>query len=124
MDINELKQEIEQKTGIPANLLTKETESEIFDQARGLVEYWRGQQLRQPISTREQFKQWFELQNGEETPDRFETLNKTIDNMSSDAPGTCPAVRDGGEIDHSNMPDGRGTHEIFKEWFLKSDICL
>lgn len=94
MTLEELKAEIEKRTGIPAALLTGETLKENLDQARQLLDM----RAEQPKSNREAFAAWL---NGEDDP---------LD-------GILPApIPDGGE---AHVPDGgRNVRDQFAEWFI------
>ena len=58
MTIEELKQTIEQRTGVPASFLTGETAEENIAQAKALLAYKREAQQQRPKTTAEQFSDW------------------------------------------------------------------
>lgn len=58
MNTEELKQEIAQRTGIPAALLTGETAEENIAQAKALLAYKREHEAQRPKTAQEQFADW------------------------------------------------------------------
>ena len=105
MTLDELKQEIVKRTGMPEFLLTGTTEEEVKAQARAaLAERGRPSQ---PTDTREQFEKYcLELQGIEPQLPELDDLHVT---------GSYPAAEDAGEV--SGL-DFRSTREQFQEWAL------
>ena len=117
MTAEELKQAIEQKTGISAALIAGDTAEEAIAQARAVLAYRREQEGQRPKSTKEQFAEWFRNQFGETIPD---TASADLDELAEEervASGGYPRVRDGGQISADNIPDLRPVREQFAEWF-------
>lgn len=61
MDIKQIKDIVEQQTGVPASFLTGETMEENLSQAKALLAYKREQQFNEekPKTTKEKFAEWF-----------------------------------------------------------------
>ena len=122
MSMDELKQTIEQRTGVPAEFLHGETAEETIALARALLAYKRDVEKKADAlrtkSTREQFDEWFSAEYGAEEPQdgRTEALAE-IEEAARIAGGGYPRIKDGGEIDHSTLPDSRPTWQQFAEWF-------
>lgn len=112
MDMNVLKQKIEEQTGVPAELLTAETAVEIIHQARELLNWKPGDP---PKATRDQFAQYFAESMGYEPP--VETAQTALDAISEAYEAESrlyPDTHDGGEF--GELPDGRSAKEKFCEW--------
>lgn len=124
MTIDEVKQTIEQRTGVPASLLTGETAEENIAQAKAILAYkreheqQRGHEQPPAKTTREQFADWFNAQVGGADPhDTAGAALAEIEEAARVAAGGYPMTRDGGEVDGGKMPDGRTTREQFAGWF-------
>ena len=117
MTIEELKQEIEQNTGIPADLLTGETAEENITQAKALLAYKRKNTIETPKTTAEQFSEWLSAKRGDPVQDNRITALDGIAEAARREAGGYPYVKDGGEIDTSRLPDPRPTKQQFEEWF-------
>ena len=116
MSLEELKQEIEQQTGIPAKLLTGETAEENIAQAKALLAY-KKEAASSNKNPREQFADWFREQQGEEQPDLSSKGLADIEERIRVENGGYPLVKDGGQI--SQLPDPAGTKEQFSQWAYK-----
>lgn len=119
MTIDELKQQIEQRTGVPASLLNGETWEENIAQAKALLAYRKQGEAERPKSNAEKFGEWFNaLQGVEEQDEAGAALNEIAEAARVDA-GGYPSVNDGGNpyINGRQAPDGRSTAEQFAEWF-------
>lgn len=112
MDIEELKRTIETRTGVPASLLTAETQEEILAQARAVLNIKPNQTAKTEQSTREQFAEWFGLQMGGADPLQKDsaTALEEIENQFR----SYPDLKDGGEP--IAPPTKPSTKELFKEW--------
>ncbi len=110
MDAAELKQLIEQKTGLPAQLLTSENREEILAQARTFLTWKAEQKADPPQSGPDQFAAIVREQLGlEEPPDTsIQELNIIEDSFAN-----YPKVQDGGAVD---LPYKGSTKEQFAEW--------
>lgn len=116
MNIDELKTAIEQGTGIPASLLTGETEEENIAQAKAFLAYKRESEAARPKSTREQFKEWLNASQGIEEPDTAGAALEEIQEALRVEAGGYPRVPDAGEP-AGRLPDPRPTREQFAEYF-------
>ncbi len=115
MILDELKTIIEQKTGIPTDLLSGETAEDIISSARALLDLKRREEMKREKPTREQFAEWFSAVQGEELSDPESiALEKIAEVVRSDN-GGYPMPRDGGDV--TDLPDMRPTREKFREWF-------
>lgn len=115
MNIDELKQRIEQETGIPASLLNNETSEEIIAKAKALLAYRRemaAQKPQAPKSTKEQFADWLHEQTGEGevVQDSASAALAQIENELR----VVPVLRDAGEAPHNT--DGRSNRELFAQY--------
>jgi len=100
MTLDELKQQISTRTGVPVELLTATTPEASIEQAREILAL-KGQQ---PKSTGEQFAAWL---TGESSDDGLAALDQLF--------GGYPAVPDGG---NPIIPrDTPKTRDQFGEWF-------
>lgn len=115
MNIDELKTAIEQGTGIPASLLTGETEEENIAQAKAFLAYKRESEATRPKSTREQFKEWLNASQGIEEPDTAGAALEEIQEALRVEAGGYPKVPDGG-TPAGDFPDPRPNREKFAEW--------
>ena len=97
MTLEDYKQIIVTRTGIPSDLLTGETVEENIAQAKALLAYKRGCEQNKIQNTREQFKEWAELQMGIEPQNTAEQALAEIEKGSSD-------------------PEVRTTKDQFIEW--------
>lgn len=116
MNMENLKRAIEQRTGVPASLLTGETAEENIAQAKALLAYKREAEDSRQKDTQAQFAEWFAAFTGIEQPDETAKALEDIAEAARVEAGGYPRIQDGGEIDHAGMPDGRSTAEQFGEW--------
>ena len=124
MTIDELRQEIEQRTGVPASLLTGETLEENIAQAKALLAFKKEGNDNRKKSTGEQFVDWIGAKVDERTRQAADTFG--IQTAPTDPEGAAlfeierkakAGFRDGGEVDYSRFPDTRQTREKFRDWF-------
>lgn len=108
-----LKKVIEQKTGIPSELLTSETEKGTIEQARALLAYKKQCEEQREKTSSEQFTDWYKEQTG--TVTKEDPAEKALDEIE-EASRLYPAVTDAGEVDHRGLPDGKSTGEHFQDW--------
>ena len=113
MDINELKQEIEQRTGVPATLLTGETAEENISQAKALLVYKKESAGTENVSPREEFTEWMNEKQGIDPLGEAGMALSQIEESMRIQDGGYPIVKDGGTI---TVPDGRTVKEQFAEW--------
>jgi len=118
MTIEELKQAIEQRTGVPASLLTGETAEENIAQAKAMLAYKREHEQQRPKSTVEQFADWIGARLNEEgtKKDPAGEALADIEEAVRVESGGYPMVQDGGQVDTSTMPDPRPAREQFADW--------
>lgn len=115
MELNELKQTIEQRTGVPASLLTGETAEENIAQARALLAYRKEYEQQRPKDASEQFSEWFNSVHGIVEQDHAGEALADIEAQAAADPNSYPEVHDSGELDGALV---KGTpREQFGEWF-------
>lgn len=134
MTIEELKQQIEQRTGVPASLLTGETAEEVVARAKAVLAYKREHEAQRPKTAREQFADWIDAQLEDKDRRTAELLGRHYEAPPADPAGAAlaevaeayrveaggyPQVPDGGNpyINGKQAPDGRSTAEQFADWF-------
>lgn len=115
MSIEELKQIIEQRTGVPASLLTGETAEENIAQAKAILAYKRDLDTQTPKTARGQFVEWFNASQGKEAQDTAGAALAEIEDAARMEAGGYPAVQDSGEV--TGLPDPRPARDQFAEWF-------
>ena len=131
MTIEELKQTIEQRTGVPASLLTGETAEENIAQAKAMLAYKREYEQQRPKTAAEQFSDWLGGQLEEKNRQTAAAFGLHYEAPETDPAGAAladiaeavrvegggyPMVKDGGQVDTSNMPDPRPAREQFADW--------
>lgn len=126
MNVEELKLEIENKTGIPALLLSGETSEEVISRAKALVAFRRDTQEEQPKSASAQFAKWMKATEGIEEPSEAMTALCILDQIAERerlASGGYPYLSDGGNpyVNGATAPDPRSTEQLFENWF--NNIC-
>ena len=117
MTIEELKQAIEQQTGVPAALLNGETAEENIAQAKAVLAYRKEQEAQRTRTTSEQFGEWFNAIQGIEEQDAAGAALEALAEAARPQTG-YPSVPDHGNIlaNGAKLPDPRPTREKFKEW--------
>ena len=134
MTIEELKQRIEDRAGVPVSLLTGETAEEIIANAKAMLAFKRENETQRPKTTREQFTEWLNAQtegraqraagslgHNYEAPQKdpaSAALEEVIEAYRLEA-GGYPYTKDGGNpyINGSQAPDPRPAREQFADWF-------
>lgn len=115
MTTEELKQEIEQRTGVPATLLTGETAEENIAQAKAFLAYKREYEQQRPKSNAEKFADWAAAEWGAEEPqDTAGAALADIEQRARVEAWGYPLVSDGGEV--TGLTDARPAREQFAEW--------
>ncbi len=129
MNVEELKQEIAQRTGVPVILLTGETAEENIAQAKAFLAYKREHEAQRPKTAQEQFSDWLGGQLEEKdrqtaatyglqyTPAHKDEAGAALAEIEEAArveAGGFPKVADGGEV--TGLPDARPAREQFAEW--------
>jgi hypothetical protein len=115
INLEELKQTIEERTGIPSKLLKGENAEEIIVSAKALLTYRREQETQRPRSTAEQFKEWIDGREGIEAQDTAGAALADIEEAVRIEGGGYPRITDAGEV--TGLPDPRNTQQQFSEWF-------
>ena len=115
MSIEELKQIIEQRTGVPASLLTGETAEENIAQAKAILAYKRDLDTQTPRTAQDQFAEWLNASQGKEAQDTAGAALAEIEDAARMEAGGYPAVQDSGEA--AGLPDPRPARDQFAEWF-------
>lgn len=119
--LEEAKQTISERTGIPVDLLNAETIEGNIDRAEALLTLRNrsdaARETQQPKPTRDSFVEWCEggkLDPDELTAATVASLKETIRDMS----GAYPVVKDSGTIEaYKDTGDPRTTREQFEAWF-------
>lgn len=115
MSIDDLKQEIAQRTGVPVILLTGETAEENIAQAKAFLAYKREYEQQRPKSNSEKFEKWAAAELGEEEPqDTASAALAEIEEAVRLDAGGFPRVTDGGEV--MGLADARPARDQFAEW--------
>lgn len=129
MTIEELKQAIEQRTGVPASFLTGETAEENIAQAKVMLAYKREYEPQRPETTAEQFGRWMDYQFEEKDRQTASALGLHYEGQAKDPAlaaladieeaarveaGGYPMIMDGGEV--ARLSDPRPAREQFSEW--------
>ena len=115
MDINELKSEVEARTGVPASLLTGETSEEVIARAKAILAFRKEHAAEAPQTPAQQFAKWMRATQGiEEVDEAGQALAELEDSLR----GYSLNIKDGGNpyINGKEMPDGRSTAEQFGDW--------
>lgn len=123
MTLEELRNEVSGKTGVPAALLTGDTPQEIMTRAQALIDFKAAQGGRSATladstpqysgSTREQFAQWFDATNcGRKAP---------AAPPAEEPPASYPVLEDAGEVVFPEPP--KSTREQFAEEFVRTLGC-
>ena len=115
INLEELRQTIEERTGIPSKLLKGETCEEVIVSAKAMVAYKREQEEQRPRSTTEQFKEWIDGREGIEAQDTAGAALADIEEAVRIAGGGYPRITDAGEV--TGLSDPRNTQQQFSEWF-------
>lgn len=119
MNIDEIKQEIEKRTGVPASLLNGETAEENIAQAKALLAYKREAEAERPKSTREQFTEWLNAQQNAEAQDTAGAALAQIEERARIEAGGYPILKDNGGAG-VDPGDSRTARQQFTEWAEKA----
>lgn len=130
MTLEELKQEIAQRTGVQASLLKGETAEENIAQAKAFLAYKREHEAQRPKTAAEQFADWFGGQMEERDRQQAATFGLNYTPPEKDAAGAAlaeieerarveaggyPSLQDGGSV-NVNVGDTRSAREQFADW--------
>ena len=117
MTNDEYKAHLQNKTGIPADLLTGDTPEDNLTIAASLLAFKQQnaqEQQNTHKSTAEQFADWFKGETGEaHTSDSVP--------IQSEVKRGYPKIRDGGEVMHGLIP--KSPEEQFAEWAWKIGLA-
>lgn len=121
MNVEELKQIIEQRTGVPASLLAGETAEENIAQAKALLAYKKVAEAQHPKDCRDKFIDWLgdNLCTRDEPQDMADAELDNIAEAVRVEAGGFPMLKDDGQIDVNKMSSGGSAQEQFAEWFGK-----
>lgn len=106
MELNELKEQIESKTGIPSKLLTSDTADGCITMAKQLIDFRDESKEQKPITAKEAFTTWMEQMHPSDH--RVKTDSEIIDDLveqyrldNGGYPST-KEIQDGGSV---NLPE-------------------
>lgn len=116
MTLDDLKQDIADKTGIPAHLLKGETAEETIAHAKALLAYKKDAEANREKTPREQFAEWLQAQEGGQ-PEEVDPMAQIEEDLRI-ASGGYPIVKDGGSA-NVQIGDARSPQEQFSEWIGK-----
>lgn len=118
MNLDELKNLIEQGTGVPAAALAGNTASALIDNARALLAYKIAHEHSAPKSNADLFTAWLDSYSGTKAAQdpRITALDDLQEQARVEA-GGYPRVKDAGELDDLHKLDATTNTEKFKEWF-------
>ncbi len=131
MTNEEIKKEISVRTGIPETLLTGETAEENIAYAKAILAYKKDSEPQRSKTTAEQFSDWLGGQLEEKDRQMAAAFGLHYEAPETDPAGATladiaeavrvegggyPMVKDGGQVDTSNMPDPRPAREQFADW--------
>ncbi len=112
VNIDELRQVIEQRTGVPASLLSGDTVEENISQAKLFLAFKKDYEAQRAKSTSEQFEAWYKSQEGLEDPDESDLVLDEVAAEYRIANGGYPSVADGGDpYVNGQLPDSRSLIE-------------
>ena len=118
MTLDEFKNEVEQRTGVPASLLDGSTAGEIVTMAKTILAYKKECDVERQNTPREQFAAWLNESYGVETQNG---MDEALDDLTRTAAAencSYPVIQDG-QVDTSGIPDGRTPEQQFSEWWYK-----
>lgn len=116
MNIDELKQTIEQRAGVPASLLTGETAEEVIARTKAILAFKRELEPQRTKTAREQFADWYNATRGTEGPDPAGAALADIEEAARTEAGGYPRTKDGGETGARKAADPRPAREQFADW--------
>ena len=115
MTLEELKQEIEQRTGVQASLLKGETVEENIAYAKAVLAFRKEHEAQRPKTAGEQFAAWYKATQGIEDTDEAGAALAEIEEQARLDAGGYPILQDGGSV-NVNTGDGRTAREQFADW--------
>ena len=123
MTLEQFKQEVEKRTGIPTHLLNGETQEEVVAQARAIGAYVRDSQAsaqlqpQQKKTTAEQFSDWFDAQVN---PAAAMMYGSGSAPAGSDAQPSLQGVPNPGEPYLTGPQEQRSAADSFSDWLDKT----
>lgn len=118
MNLDELKNLIEQDTGVPMAALAGDTPTALIDNARALLAYKITNEHSAPKSSVELFTEWLDSYSGTKAAqDPRITALDDLQEQNRIAGGGYPRVKDAGELDYMRKLDATTNAEKFKDWF-------
>ena len=114
MTLEELKQEIEQRTGVQASLLKGETVEENIAYAKAVLAFRKEHEAQRPKTAGEQFAAWYKATQGIEDTDEAGAALADIEERARVEAGGYPMLQDGGVNVH--VGDCRSAREQFADW--------
>lgn len=118
MTLEEIKTEISNRTGIPAELLTGETAEENIAKAKALLAYKRECSIKkedgQPKSTKQQFANWMQTNYGTEEQPKQDAETQALIDLENSLKA-FPSIHDS-TITADNIPNQKSAAEQFGEW--------
>ena len=118
MELEELKEQISIRTGIPTSLLTGDSEKGILNQARALMAYKAEGEKERQKSTSEQFSEWFKAVSGNEDPEASDPLSDIAEQVRVDS-GEFPVISDTGEV---NMGSHKSASEELADFIKRKAV--
>ncbi len=101
MTIDEVRQIISERTGVPADLLTGETPEEIVTRAKALIAL-KVQHQNNPQTPKEQFARFMQANFTGEDADPFQDLKDVAEDIREASGGYSRKITDAGEASHSS----------------------
>lgn len=112
MTLDKFKDAVERRTGVPASLLSGETEEEVIARAKALLVLKRESAAkaleRTGSTTADHFRDWYATQTGEENNNAGQDPEDTQQKSAG-----YPQLQDNGEI---QTPDLRTARDQFVDW--------
>lgn len=118
MDINELKNEVEARTGIPVSLLTGETSEEVIAKAKAILAFKKEHAAEAPQTPAQQFAKWMQATQGIGEADE---AGQALADLEDSLRGYSYRIPDGGNpyINEKQIPDGRTPAQQFADFMSK-----
>ena len=116
IDVDAIKKAIEERVGIPADLLKSETPEALIMEARSLLDYKRQYENGRPKSNREQFAAWLGEVRGDPQTDEPGAALEEIATETADKLRGYPQLKDAPADDIVAQYDNRASLDKFREW--------
>lgn len=112
MNIFDVKQQIEQRAGVPGILLTGETAEELIAQAKAYLALKKQKEAQEAKEPREAFKDYMLDQAGEERQNPAAIALAEIETAAAQNPNKYPRIPDGGELNYSQVNQGTAKEQF------------